>query len=97
MKKFKVTLRGRNLHLKMDSVGKYGVLIVRFVEAIDELLAANAALEGFRCEPKGRALCESLLNAPDDLPVFETAEVAEVESFDRHAKPIGLIFYPENT
>ncbi len=94
VRKFKVTLEGKNLLLDMEGVSKFGVLIVRFVEAVDQLLAEHTAREDFRCEPKGKALCESLLNAPDDPPIFETAEVTEVESFDRDAKPPGLIFYP---
>jgi hypothetical protein len=97
MRKFKVTLEGKNLHLKMESVGKYGVLIVRFVEAIDEVLAEHTALEDFRCEPKGKALHKLLLNAPDDPPLFEATEITEIESFDRNAKPVGLIFYPEDS
>jgi hypothetical protein len=95
VRKFKVTLEGKNLLLDMEGVSKFGVRIVRFVEAVDELLAEHTAREDFRCEPKGKALCESLLNAPDDPPIFETAEVTEVESFDRDAKPPGLIFYPK--
>ena len=95
MRKFKVTLEGKNLLLDMEGVSKFGVLIVRFVEAVDELHAEHTAREDFRCEPKGKALRESLLNAPDDPPIFETAEVTEVESFDRDAKPPGLIFYPK--
>jgi len=95
VRKFKVTLEGKNLLLDMEGVSKFGVLIVRFVEAVDQLLAEHTAREDFRCEPKGKALCESLLNAPDDPPIFETAEVTEVESFDRDAKPPGLIFYPK--
>ena len=97
MRKFKVTLEGKNLLLDMEGVSKFGVLIVRVVEAVDELLAEYSAREDFRCEPKGKALRESLLNAPDDPPIFETAEVTEVESFDRDAKPPGLIFYPEDS
>ena len=81
----------------MEGIGKFGVLIVRFVEATDEVLAERAAREDFRCEPKGEALRKSLLNTPDDPPIFETAEVTEVESFDRDAKPPGLIFYPEDS
>ena len=92
---FKVTLEGKNLLLDMEGVSKFGVLVVRFVEAVDELHAEHTAREDFRCEPKGKALRESLLNAPDDPPIFETAEVTEVESFDRDAKPPGLIFYPK--
>ena len=95
VRKFKVILEGKNLLLDMEGVSKFGVLIVRFVEAVDQLLAEHTAREDFRCEPKGKALCESLLNAPDDPPIFETAEVTEVESFDRDAKPPGLIFYPK--
>ncbi len=95
VRKFKVTLEGKNLLLDMEGVSKFGVLIVRFVEAVDQLLAEHTAREDFRCEPKGKALCESLINAPDDPPIFETAEVTEVESFDRDAKPPGLIFYPK--
>ena len=95
VRKFKVILEGKNLLLDMEGVSKFGVRIVRFVEAVDELLAEHTAREDFRCEPKGKALCESLLNAPDDPPIFETAEVTEVESFDRDAKPPGLIFYPK--
>ena len=97
MRKFKVILEGKNLLLDMEGVSKFGVLIVRFVEAVDELLAEHTAREDFRCEPKGKALRASLLNAPDDPPIFETAEVTEVESFDRDAKPPGLIFYPEDS
>ena len=95
VRKFKVILEGKNLLLDMEGVSKFGVLVVRFVEAVDELHAEHTAREDFRCEPKGKALCESLLNAPDDPPIFETAEVTEVESFDRDAKPPGLIFYPK--
>ena len=97
MRKFKVTLEGKNLHLDMERVGKYGVFIVRFVEAIDEVLAEHTALEDFRCEPKGKALHERLLNTQDDPPLFEASEITEVESFDPNAKPIGLIFYPEDS
>ncbi len=97
VRKFKVTLEGKNLLLDMEGVSKFGVLIVRFVEAVDELHAEHTAREDFRCEPKGKALCESLINAPDDPPIFETAEVTEVESFDRDAKPPALIFYPEDS
>lgn len=97
VKKFKVTIEGKNLLLNMEGVSKFRVLIVRFIEAIDEVLAEHTAREDFRCEPKGKALRESLLNAPDDPPIFEIAEVTEVESFDRDAKPLGLIFFPEDS
>jgi hypothetical protein len=97
VKKFKVTIEGKNLLLDMEGVSKFRVLIVRFIEAIDEVLAEHTAREDFRCEPKGKALRESLLNAPDDPPIFEIAEVTEVESFDRDAKPLGLIFFPEDS
>ena len=96
MKKFKVMLQGKNLHLEMERVGKFGVFIVRFVEAIDEVLAEHTALEDFRFEPKGKTLHERLLNAPNDPPIFEATEVTEVEFFDVNAKPTGLIFYPEH-
>ena len=81
----------------MERVGKYGVLIIKFVEAIDEVLAEHTALEDFRCEPKRKSLQDGLLNSPNDPPVFETAEVTEVESFDSNAKPLGWIFYPEDS
>ena len=97
VRNFKVTLEGKNLLLNMEGVSKFRVLIVRFIEAIDEVLAEHTAREDFRCEPKGKALRESLLNAPDDPPIFEIAEVTEVESFDRDAKPLGLIFFPEDS
>lgn len=98
MRKFKVMLHGKNLLLNGEGrVEKHGVYIVRFVEAIDELLAEHTALEGFRCESKGNTLMESWLNEPGDPPVFEAEEIAEVNSFDHYGnlKP-GLVFYPEN-
>ena len=51
----------------------------------------------FGASRKARPCARVLLNAPDDPPIFETAEVTEVESFDRDAKPPGLIFYPEDS
>jgi hypothetical protein len=43
------------------------VFIIRFVEAIDEVVARHAAMEDFRCDPKGIELRESrLLNAAGD-------------------------------
>jgi len=98
MPKFKVTIEGKNLLMKVEEqVSKHGVFIVRFVEAIDEVLAEHTALEDFRCEPKGIALIESLLNASDDPPIFTTDEVTEIESFDGYDNlSPGLVFYPED-
>ena len=48
MRKFKVILEGKKLLLDMEGVSKFGVLIVRFVEAVDELLAEHTAREDFR-------------------------------------------------
>ena len=54
-------------------------------------------MEDFRCEPKGKELNASQLNATDDPSAFEIEEVIELESFDQiqNLKP-GLIFYPED-
>ena len=96
MRKFKVTLRGRNLLLETDRVAKHGVLVIRFVEAIDEVVAGHAALENFQSEPKAEELSNRLLNPDSDPATFEISEVIEVDSFDKieNLHP-GLIFYPE--
>ena len=97
MKKYKVTLQGKNLLLKMERVEKHGVFIVRFVEAIDEVLAEHTALEDFRCSPKGKTLQESLLNTTDDPPVFQAIEIRQLKSFGTADNSGGLIFYPEDS
>jgi hypothetical protein len=103
VRKFKAMVEGKNLLLKMERVSsdeeriaKHGVLILRYVEAIDETVAAHTALENFRYEPKGKELQDSLLNTSDDPPVFSVSEVTELESFEGlvNLNP-GLIFYPE--
>jgi hypothetical protein len=96
VRKFKVTLQGRNLLLEIDRVAKHGVVAVRFVEAIDEVVAGHAALENFQSEPKAEMLRSQLLNPDNDAATFEIREVIEVDSFDgvENLHP-GLIFYPE--
>lgn len=79
-----------------EQVEKHGVFIVRFVESIDETVAVQVALEDFHHSEKGKALNESLLNKPNDPPVFEAEEVTELECIDPTEEPIGLIFYPED-
>lgn len=97
MRKFKVTIRGRNLLIDMDGVEKHSVLVVRFAEAQNEALAGKAAIENFYNEPKGQDLISSVLNSPDDPFIFEAEEVLELASFDhiKNLKP-GLSFFPES-
>jgi len=97
MRKFKVRLHGKNLLMNGEQMGKHGVFVVRFVEAIDEVLAEHTALENFRFEPKGITLMESLLNTSNDPPVFAADEIEEIDSFDNYdnLNP-GLIFYSED-
>src|SRR5688572_9237026 len=97
VRKFKVTLLGKNLLLETDRIAKHGVLVVRFVEAIDDVLAGHTALEDFQSEPKAEELSNRLLNSDNDPATFEISKVEELDSFDRieNLKP-GLIFYPES-
>ncbi len=95
MPKFQVELNGRNFLLDMEGkIAKYGFITMRFVEAPDANAAELTAVEMLRSTEDLRSAAQ---NSPDDPPVMDVTDIAEVESFDMEGdQQPGFIWYEEN-
>src|SRR4051794_20104528 len=95
MRKYKVTLEGRNFLLaRAEGQGKHGFYTIRFVEAADGQGAEAAAVEQLRARP---GLREMTLNEREDPPTMYVAGVEELASFEGlKSLDQGLIWFPED-
>jgi hypothetical protein len=95
MPKFQVEVNGSNFLIDVEGkVAKYGFITFRFVEASNANAAERAAVELLRSTEKLRL---SVKNSPDDPPVMDVTEIAEVATFDiEDDQQPGFIWYDEN-
>lgn len=77
MRKFKLLIHGKNFLVSLDQgPQKHGFYATRFVEAENEDLAIEAAMNLLRIEYK-----DIVLNSKADSPVMFVDEIHEVDSF----------------
>jgi hypothetical protein len=94
MPKYQVDINGQNFLIEMEGkLGRYGFFTIRYVEAADAKAAENGAVEMIRTTQRLRELVR---NGPDDPPIMDVTEIAELESFNKieNMEP-GFIWYEE--
>lgn len=94
MRKYRVTINGRNYLLNWEGAPKrMGFYKINFLEANDPQEAENLAVSTIVADPRWRG---SLLNSGDDRPVMYLLSLTELESFDGiESLETGYIFYPD--
>jgi len=94
MPKYVVTIDASNFLVEMDNqLAKRGFIALKLVEADDPKKAEFAAVQMLRDD---QGLREMVRNEPNDPPVMDLEEIAEVDSFDSFPTQPGLIWYELN-
>lgn len=93
---YRVIIHGRNFRLKLEGKwDKFGFYTTRFVEAPDDVMAEQIALEDFRQSQKYQELLAGSLNSTQDPPMLNGEEIAVV-SCPAGKNSAGLAFYRES-
>jgi hypothetical protein len=88
-------VEGTNFWLNIDEPTKTGFFTARYVEARDQTMAIERALELINEELKSKIV---ILNDADDPPKMEVSEIVELNSFAECDVPgRGFTFYPDDT
>ena len=92
MAKFRVSVNGSNLLLRIDGVlGRYGFYTTRYVDGQTENEASKKAIDLVL-----RELTSMTLNHPPDEPTIEVEGIEELESFgDEQVPGAGFSLYKE--